>query len=373
MCRVGARAAEQATWDEPLAVRHPPQDRSTFCRTSAFLSNMSAAGGPPTFDSFLRQLASSRPGDVTLVGAKQSQALQQQALDAQQQQQQQQLHQQHQPHLHQHPHKKQQHKAQKQQQEHKQQQKPKQQHKKQRAPQQGQKRKQPLGAQKQKGGGPRKASNSDTIVLAQPKKLNTQCTFFLRGACHKGEKCRFLHEGKPSVVDDICRFHLSGHCEKSGDCLFSHDLSKLPCRYYHTVGCTFDGCRFSHGPLTEAGRRFLDTDVVEHQQRRAANSELQRERGGSTQASPAEAAAIAVADPRGGGGGAIAAGRAGHDGQHSQRAAPPVLTRRRPLLRALPGSLPGGGPGGQEGPSGPPAAALARHFWRLDPCASPFS
>jgi hypothetical protein len=89
----------------------------------------------------------------------------------------------------------------------------------------------------------------------------------MKGGCHKGTECRFSHNVRTLVENEVCKFFLSGLCAKGEACPFSHNLKLLPCRYFHTIGCTLASCRFAHSALTDETRARLNKDLEQYEAR----------------------------------------------------------------------------------------------------------
>ena len=65
---------------------------------------------------------------------------------------------------------------------------------------------------------------------------NTECRFWLRGYCIRGNECKFKHTPVP-----LCKYELE--CTYWPNCKFSHPSVK-PCKYQEY--CHKNECRFAH-------------------------------------------------------------------------------------------------------------------------------
>lgn len=75
----------------------------------------------------------------------------------------------------------------------------------------------------------RSPTNNDTPLsgVMEPSRNRPVCKFHVRGACSRGDACRFSHETttmpRQHRSQIQCRFFARGHCEKGNTCKFSHD------------------------------------------------------------------------------------------------------------------------------------------------------
>uniref|UniRef100_A0A7S4PFF3 C3H1-type domain-containing protein n=1 Tax=Guillardia theta TaxID=55529 RepID=A0A7S4PFF3_GUITH len=92
------------------------------------------------------------------------------------------------------------------------------------------------------------------------KKIDADCTFWLKGCCNKGDACPFSHQAEPPMI--VCKFLLRGDCSRGDACSFSHDLSRIPCKFFHVGGNCSKGaaCPFGHAALTEDQREWVERE-----------------------------------------------------------------------------------------------------------------
>lgn len=75
------------------------------------------------------------------------------------------------------------------------------------------------------------------------------CKYFLRGSCHRGAACSFVHpQGQAASV--VCKHYLRGLCSKGDLCEFLHEynLKKMPeCWFFTKYGeCSNPECLYLH-------------------------------------------------------------------------------------------------------------------------------
>lgn len=108
-------------------------------------------------------------------------------------------------------------------------------------------------------------------LKSEAKAQASPCSFFAKGSCTSGAKCRFSHDPSLFVSPKSaatalaqaapCSFFAKGMCTSGTKCRFSHDSSSVvpqksekktkaqpaPCSFFARGGCTNgDKCRFSH-------------------------------------------------------------------------------------------------------------------------------
>ena len=109
--------------------------------------------------------------------------------------------------------------------------------------------------------GTSEADNADDADDATRKHKVQPCWhFLLKGACQRGDECKFLHE-MPDPKDTIkspyhCRHFLQGHCKRGEYCTFVHDATKIVvvktrlCKHFANGWCERgDTCNFMHEPM----------------------------------------------------------------------------------------------------------------------------
>ena len=93
------------------------------------------------------------------------------------------------------------------------------------------------------------------------QKVQSCWHFLLKGACLRGDECKFLHE-LPDPQDIVkspyhCRHFLRGNCKQGKNCTFVHDPTKIVaikssylCKHFANGWCKRgDGCKFMHESL----------------------------------------------------------------------------------------------------------------------------
>jgi len=117
-------------------------------------------------------------------------------------------------------------------------------------------------------------------VEEEQRQLQTACFAYERGACVKGDNCKFSHEGQGGCIKvgeafqgrkfQCLSFKKKGKCSKGDKCPFIHDTSKIKksspvdappkeeqkCRNWQKYGsCKRDNCPFLHSTAEPKGTK----------------------------------------------------------------------------------------------------------------------